>query len=124
VGLLEGDFAPHRLETAMSAVFPEIAHGAGLGVLFPAWILYMQDYSPATFARWAREVWGAGSVEEGVVRMRLTFQGWDAPVTLEELGVSEADIPAIVAAALKVGVLGRLKELTPEDLAAILRLAL
>ena len=66
----------------------------------------------------------AGSVEEGVAKMRRTFQGWDAPVTLEELGVSEADIPAIVAAAQKVGVLGRLKELTPEDLAAILRLAL
>ena len=124
VGLREGDFATHRLETAMSAVFPQIAHGAGLGVLFPAWILYMKDYNPATFARWAREVWEAGSVEEGVSRMRRTFQGWDAPVTLEELGVSEADIPAIVAAALKVGVLGRLKELTPADLSAILRLAL
>ena len=108
----------------MSAVFPEIAHGAGLGVLFPAWILYMKDHNPATFARWAQEVWGAGSVEEAVERMRLTFQGWDAPITLEELGVSEADIPAIVAAAPKVGVLGRLKELTPEDLTAILRLAL
>ena len=56
--------------------------------------------------------------------MRRTFQGWDAPITLEELGVSEADIPAIIAAALKVGDLGRLKELTPEDLDAILRLAL
>ena len=124
VGLREGDFATHRLETAMSAVFPEIAHGAGLGVLFPAWILYMKDHNPATFARWAREVWEAGSVEEGVARMRRTFQDWDAPVTLEELGVSEADIPAIVAAAQKVGVLGRLKELTAEDLEAILRLAL
>ena len=124
VGLREGDFATHRLETAMSAVFPEIAHGAGLGVLFPAWILYMKDHNPATFARWAREVWEAGSVEEGVAKMRRTFQGWDAPVTLEELGVSEADIPAIVAAARKVGVLGRLKELTPGDLSAILRLAL
>jgi alcohol dehydrogenase YqhD (iron-dependent ADH family) len=124
VGLREGDFATHRLETAMSAVFPEIAHGAGLGVLFPAWILYMKDHNPATFARWAREVWAAGSVEEGVARMRQTFQGWDAPVRLDELGVSEADIPAIVAAARQVGVLGKLKELTPEDLAAILRLAL
>jgi alcohol dehydrogenase YqhD (iron-dependent ADH family) len=86
--------------------------------------LYMKDYNPGTFARWAREVWAAGSVEEGVARMRRTFQGWDAPVTLEELGVSEADIPAIVVAAQKVGVLGRLKELTPGDLEAILRLAL
>jgi alcohol dehydrogenase YqhD (iron-dependent ADH family) len=124
VGLREGDFASHRLETAMSAVFPEIAHGAGLGVLFPAWILYMQGHNPATFARWAKNIWQADSVEEAVARMRSTFQGWDAPVTLEELGVQEADIPAIVAAARKVGVLGKLKELTDADLEAILRLAL
>ena len=45
VGLREGDFATHRIETAMSAVFPEIAHGAGLGVLFPAWIEYLKDYN-------------------------------------------------------------------------------
>jgi alcohol dehydrogenase YqhD (iron-dependent ADH family) len=123
-GLLEGDFATHRIETAMSAVFPDIAHGAGLGVLFPAWILYIKDYNYTTFARWARIIWEAGSVEEGVERMRRTLQGWDAPITLGELGVREADIPAIVAAARKVGVLGKLKELTPEDIKAILRLAL
>jgi alcohol dehydrogenase YqhD (iron-dependent ADH family) len=40
------------------------------------------------------------------------------------LGVSEADISTIVDAALKVGVLGKLKELTGEDIAGILRLAL
>lgn len=124
VGLREGDFATHRIETAMSAVFPDIAHGAGLGVLFPAWILFSKDYNPATFARWAGKIWEAGSVEEGVERMRQTFQAWDAPVTLGELGVTEADIPAIVAAAMRVGVLGKLKELTPEDVEAILHLAL
>ena len=123
-GLREGDFATHRIETAMSAVFPEIAHGAGLGVLFPAWILYTKDLNAPTFARWAKHIWGADSVEAGVERMRQTFQGWDAPITLGELGVIDADIPAIVEAALKVGVLGKLKELTAEDIAAILRLAL
>jgi alcohol dehydrogenase len=124
VGLREGDFASHRIETAMSAVFPEIAHGAGLGVLFPAWILHVKDYNAPTFARWAQNIWGVDSVEAAVEKMRLTFQGWDASITLGELGVQEADIPAIVAAAQKVGVLGRLKELTGVDVAAILRLAL
>ena len=56
--------------------------------------------------------------------MRLTFQRWDASITLGDLGVGEADMPAIVAAARRVRVLGRLKELTSNDLAAILRLAL
>jgi len=124
VGLREGDFATHRLETAMSAVFPAIAHGAGLAVLFPAWILYMQGHNPATFARWARAVWEAETVPEAVHQMRRTFQDWGAPTTLGDLGVSEADIPAVVAAARKVGTLGRLKELTDADLEAILRLAL
>jgi alcohol dehydrogenase YqhD (iron-dependent ADH family) len=124
VGLREGDFATHRLETAMSAVFPAIAHGAGLGVLFPAWILYMQHHNPATFARWAKNIWEVDTVEAAVARMRSTFQGWGAPITLGELGVREADIPAIVAAARKVGVLGKLKELSDSDLEAILRLAL
>lgn len=123
-GLREGDFASHRLETAMSAVFPDVAHGAGLAVLFPAWILYVKGYNPATFARWSRQVWEADSVEAGVERMRRTFQGWGAPITLGELGIKEADIPTIVATADKVGVLGKLKELTPEDLGTILRLAL
>jgi alcohol dehydrogenase YqhD (iron-dependent ADH family) len=124
VGLREGDFATHRIQTAMSAVFPEIAHGAGLSVLFPAWILYMKDYNTPTFVRWARNIWEADSVEAAVEQMRLTFHGWDASITLGDLGVSEADIPAIVAAAQKVGVLGKLRELTPEDIDAILHLAL
>ena len=124
LGLREGDFASHHIETAMSAVFPEIAHGAGMGVLFPAWILYVQEHNPATFARWARQVWRVGNIAEAVQRMRRTFRGWGAPITLSELGVREADIPAIVAAAQKVGVLGKLKELTREDIVSILLLAM
>ena len=73
VGLREGDFAIHRIETAMSAVFPEIAHGAGLGVLFPAWILYVKDYNAPTFARWAQNIWGIDGVEAALEKMRLTF---------------------------------------------------
>jgi hypothetical protein len=38
--------------------------------------------------------------------------------------LSEADIPAIVNAALKVGFLGKFKELNGEEIAAIYRLAL
>jgi hypothetical protein len=38
--------------------------------------------------------------------------------------VNEVDIPAIVEAALRVGLLGQLKQLSGEDVAAILRLAL
>jgi len=42
-GLGDGDWATHALEHGLSGVHPEIAHGTGLGILFPAWILYCQD---------------------------------------------------------------------------------
>jgi alcohol dehydrogenase YqhD (iron-dependent ADH family) len=45
----------------MSAVFPEIAHGVGLGVLFPAWILFTKNLNAPTFARWTRHIRGANT---------------------------------------------------------------
>jgi alcohol dehydrogenase len=40
------DFATHAIEHGLRAVYPEITHGAGLGVFFSAWILYRQDANP------------------------------------------------------------------------------
>jgi len=35
-----GDWGVHSIEHGVSAVFPEVAHGAGLGVIYPAWLKY------------------------------------------------------------------------------------
>lgn len=39
VGMNGGDWGCHGIEHAFSALHPEIAHGEGLGVIFPAWIV-------------------------------------------------------------------------------------
>ncbi len=57
IGLNEGDWACHAIEHSFSALHQEIAHGEGLGVIFPAWIGYVSDRAPARFAAWAKEVW-------------------------------------------------------------------
>ncbi len=69
-GMGGGDWATHMIEHGIGARHPEVAHGAGLGVLFPAWIEYCRDRNPVLFARWAERVRGADSVAGGITAMR------------------------------------------------------
>jgi len=55
VGQGMGDWASHGIEHSLSAVNPDIPHGAGLGVIFPAWIEHCQKQNPAIFKRWAKK---------------------------------------------------------------------
>ena len=48
----------HGLEHELSALYPEITHGAGLAVMFPAWMEFVYDANPARFAYYGREVFG------------------------------------------------------------------
>ncbi len=59
VALHGGDWASHQIEHGISALHPEIAHGAGLAVVFPAWIYYMNRYNTDIFKRWAKNVWNS-----------------------------------------------------------------
>lgn len=95
VALRGGDWAVHAIEHGISALHSEIAHGAGLSVLYPAWIAMVHTKKPEIFTRWACKVWGAASVEEGIMRLKEKLSSWGAPITLRELHISQADIPHI-----------------------------
>lgn len=123
-GLSGGDWSAHRIEHSISALYPRVAHGKGLAVVFPAWLLYMQRYNPKTFLRFARNVWRAKSVEGAVKKMRRKYKSWGAPVRLRELGIREKDIPALVENAMLFPSLGVLKRLNKKDVREILKLAL
>lgn len=51
-------FPVHKLEHELSAFRDEIAHGAGLSVLFPAWALYEMKNDFPRFAQLANRVFG------------------------------------------------------------------
>ncbi len=122
-GLGDGDWTTHALEHGLSGAHPEIAHGEGLAVLFPAWILYCQDANPALFARWAKAVWGAASVQDGVSAYRAKLRSWGAPITLKELGIKREELKELAELAWGVGNHGVVKPLEPEDFLRILELA-
>ncbi|MCX7046726.1 MAG: iron-containing alcohol dehydrogenase [Candidatus Sumerlaeota bacterium] len=122
-GLKGGDWATHTLEHAVSALHPEVAHGAGLGVLFPAFMLHLQKHNNAQFQRWAKAIWGSSTVEKGVAKMRAKIKQWGSATTLDELGLTPREIPALVANAMRSMPMGAVKPLTKNDIAAIYRLA-
>ncbi len=124
VALGGGEWTTHAIEHALSAINPQIAHAEGLAVMFPAWIKYVSDAKPYIFDRWARNVWAANSINEGVEAMQSKFRLWGSPTTLTELGFTKADFPKIVKCIVEYGRVGRIKQLDTTDFEKILELAL
>lgn len=85
--------AVHQLEHALSGEFPEIAHGAGLAVLFPAWARYVYKLNPSRFAQFARRVWGVTEENEqkaaliSIEEMVKFFSLIKMPLSLREFGI-------------------------------------
>ena len=127
------DWATHGLEHELSALDPSITHGAGLAVMFPAWMTYVYPENPARFAQYGREVFGlaptgdlAADARGAIGATRSFFASLGMPSTLGELGVSEGDIERMIPTlrANKGEVFGSFKKLTMDDARAIYRLAL
>ena len=51
-----GDWASHDIEHEISGIY-DIAHGAGLAIVFPAWMKYVYKHDINRFAKWASNVW-------------------------------------------------------------------
>lgn len=122
-GMLIGEWAVHRIEHGISALHPEVAHGAGLAVAFPSWIKYSQNMNPNLFKRWAMNVWRCESIDEAVEEMKNKFSSWGAPVSMSELNIGESEFDSITKNALTVGEIGRLNKLSYDDIMNILKIA-
>ena len=122
------DWCSHCIEHPLSAVY-DVAHGAGLAVIHPAYMEYTRHLAPGRYARFAREVWHvdpAGKTEEEVCKegircVREFFRELGAPATLTELGIPEPDFDRLVDLT-DLGSYGY-QPLTREDVYAILRMA-
>ncbi len=125
----ETDWASHCIEHPISALF-DVAHGAGLAVVHPAYLDYICLDALPRLRRLAVNVWGVdpqGKTDEQVARegIRATrdfFHELGAPVTLAELKVPESAIGQI-ADLTDLGSFGY-RQLTREDVVSILRSAL
>ena len=98
----EEDWSSHFLEHEVSALY-NVTHGAGLAVIFPAWLTYMADHHAKKTAQYAVRVWNvpeSGDLRtmslEGVIRLKSFLHSIGMPVTFKELGIEHPDIDLLV----------------------------
>lgn len=99
----EEDWASHFMEHEISALY-DVTHGAGLAVVFPAWLTYMADHNVGKVAQFAERVWDVPSSTdlkavalEGIARFKAFLHEIGMPVTFKELGIEHPDIDLLVA---------------------------
>ncbi len=86
----------HQLEHELSGMFDEVAHGAGLAVLWPAWAKEAYKSSISRFKRLAYEVIGIKptndinkDIEDSILKLKTYFKELGMPTTLREFGIKE-----------------------------------
>lgn len=89
-----GSFPNHMIEHSLSALY-NVAHGAGLAVVIPAWMKWYKEQNSAQFARFAKEIFSSDDANEGIEKLENWFRKIGAPVTLEEANIPRDGIEAL-----------------------------
>lgn len=127
------DFASHQIEHELSGMY-DVAHGAGLAVVFPAWMRYNLPKHTMRFAQFAVRVWGCQMDFEHPEKTALAgieaHESWlreiGMPLTLKELGADPKDIPELAKKTKRTnpdGTVGKFEALNTADIEAILHIA-
>ncbi|HOJ52300.1 MAG TPA: iron-containing alcohol dehydrogenase [Syntrophales bacterium] len=124
-GVGRAPYPAHMIEHSLSALY-DMAHGAGLAIVLPAWMAYTLEEKRARFARLGRELFGlsgddASVAKKAVQAVREWFSKIGCPVTLKEAGISESEIKKIAENAVHLAELWRMKDYTVEVIAGILK---
>ena len=124
----------HQLEHEVSAMYPKVAHGAGLAALWCSWARYVYQANVPRFLQWSRNVWNVDvnyeHPEETVLRaidlQENYYRSIGMPVSLSELGVKEEDLEtlALRCSRDKSRTLIGYKPLDYDDVLAIFKMAL
>lgn len=125
------DWVSHFMEHEISAVYG-VTHGAGLAVMFPAWMTFMAQNHPVKVAQFARRVFdiveadGTIAALKGIEVLKRFYTSIGLPVTFAQLGVENPDIDLLVAKLHenKGETIGGYYRLTAKETSEIYRLAL
>ena len=88
----------HQLEHALSGVYPNVSHGGGLAVLYPAWAKFYLVYDFKKFATLGRRVFDIVGDDDQLVgkqfieELEKFFDCLGVPKTYKDLGIENVDI--------------------------------
>ena len=109
-----GSFPNHLIEHALSALF-NVAHGAGLAIVIPAWMKYYKDQNLPQFERFAEKIFGVSSADEGISKIEEWFSKIGAPVTLAQANIPKESINELATNASEMAVVWGMDSLYTKD---------
>ena len=95
------DWSSHAMEHEISALYG-VTHGAGLAVVFPAFMTYMAMHKPWRVTQMARRVFDVdicndvAAATEGIRRLRAFWRSLGLPLTFSDLNIDNPDIDTMV----------------------------
>ncbi|ADO76561.1 iron-containing alcohol dehydrogenase [Halanaerobium praevalens] len=109
----EEDWASHGIEHELSGIY-DVAHGAGLAVIFPAWMNYVYQHDLERFAQFAHRVWDIEpdfkdleqTAYQGIKKTKEFFSSIGMPVSLKELEIPEDRLEEMAQKATENGEIG------------------
>ena len=125
-----GDWASHRMDHELGALY-DLAHGAGLAIMFPAWMKYVLPRGLKKLKQFAVNVlkvpedFGTDEAvaQEGIRRMEDFYRSIGMPVRLSEAGIAPDRLEEMAKRALWRGPLGDLVLIEQADALEIFKLA-
>lgn len=125
-----GDWASHQIEHEISALY-DVTHGAGLAVVFPAWMKFTVKHDVNRYVQFAVRVWGVeqdfadpmSTALEGIRRLEQFWTSIGLPVRMKDLHVPTDRIDEMAERAVSHGRVGAFVEITKPEASAILKLA-
>jgi alcohol dehydrogenase YqhD (iron-dependent ADH family) len=127
----DSDWSSHMMEHELSGLY-DVAHGAGLAVMFPAWMKYVMHHDVMRFAQFAVRVWGCEmdfqhperTAMQGIECYERFVSSLGMPIRFAQLGANEADIPFLVKTlGLGKNSIGSFVQLYEDDVRKIYELA-
>ncbi|MFA5015696.1 MAG: iron-containing alcohol dehydrogenase, partial [Actinomycetota bacterium] len=125
-----GDWGSHAVEMEISGIY-DLAHGAGLAIIFPAWMKYVYKKDLKRFARFAVQVWNEepdfNDIEKtalaGIKRLKDFFKEIGLPTTLKEADIPYDRLEEMAGKCAERKIVGNFVRLNEADILAILMLA-
>ncbi|WP_109078279.1 iron-containing alcohol dehydrogenase [Aggregatibacter kilianii] len=114
LGISTYGFPNHMIEHAMSAIC-DVPHGGGLSVVMPAWMTWYKDRNPKQFKRFAKEIFGLNTAEEGIAALKAWFDKIGTPTKLSQFGIEGEVLENVIDNAAQNAVNWKMSELYGKD---------
>ena len=125
------DWGSHDIEHELSGIY-DIPHGAGLSIIFPAWMKYVCKHGLKRFTQFASRVWGVDSyfneeeymAIEGIRQIENFYKDLGLPTRLSELKITAQKFEEMANKCIDRGPVGNFLKLGSKDIVEIFKLAM